>query len=82
MQKKNRLSRIVGLGSMATALGVPLAFADATSTATALSTGVTNYLDTLVDISLAFITNDSFVTAMIIAMFVFGVLYWLKRKVL
>lgn len=85
MNKKNSLfqsARIATLAGLMTASTLALSFADATSTATTLGTGISNFLDTMTSVSLVFLTNSTLITASVIAMFVFGVLYWIKRKVL
>lgn len=75
-------SRIAGIAGAVAIAGVPLAFADATSSAVALGTGVGTFMDTLTSVSLAFMTNSTLVTAMVIAALVFAVLYWIKNKFL
>lgn len=75
-------AKIAGIVSVTTASGIALASADATSSAVALGTGVGSFMDTLTSISLAFMTNTTLVTALVIAGLVFGVLYWIKGKFL
>lgn len=80
--QKSNVSRIGIVGGLALASGVTASFADATSSAAALGTGVGSFMDTLTSISLAFMTNTTLVTALVIAGLVFGVLYWIKSKFL
>jgi len=75
-------SRVAGIAGAVAIAGAPLAFADATSSAAALGTGVGTFMDTLTSVSLAFMTNSTLVTAMVIAALVFAVLYWIKNKFL
>lgn len=80
--KYTSLKRLGVVAGLATASGSTLAFADATSSATALGTGVGSFMDTLTSVSLAFMTNSTLITALVIAGLVFGVLYWIKSKFL
>lgn len=80
--KYTYLSRVGAIGSLSVVGGAALASADATSSAAALGTGVGSFMDTLTSVSLAFMTNSTLVTALVIAGLVFGVLYWVKSKFL
>lgn len=80
--KTSYAPKAIGMGAIVSVLGVSSAFADATSSAQALGTGVGTFMDTLTTISLAFMTNTTLVTALVIAGLVFGVLYWIKSKFL
>jgi len=80
MNKTNKFVRLASVIGVTSIMGIPLAFADATSTATTLGTASQSFLDTLVNVSLVFLLNNALITAGIIAMFVFGVLYWIKSK--
>lgn len=75
-------ARIAGIVSAVGVSSIALASADATSSAVALGSGVGSFMDTLTSVSLAFMTNSTLVTAMVIATLVFAVLYWIKRKFL
>jgi len=82
MTLRERVARISGLVGVVGISGVVAAHADATSSAAALGTGVGTFMDTVTSISLAFMTNTTLVTALVIAGLVFGVLYWIKSKFL
>jgi len=59
-----------------------MVFAGTAARSSALGTGVGSFMDTLTSVSLAFMTNSTLVTALVIAGLVFGVLYWVKSKFL
>jgi len=87
MTSKNRYSNIaltrgIGISAFAAPMVVSFCSADATTTATALGTGVSSFMDTLTSVSLAMLTNSTLVTAMVIASIIFAVLYWIKNKFL
>ena len=53
----------------------------ATTTAAALGTGIETLMGTLTTVSLDFMTQQTLITAVVIASFIFMFLYWLKRKI-
>ena len=59
-----------------------LASADATSSATALGTGLGSFMDVITSVSLAFLTNSTLVTGLVVMAMIFSVLYLIKRKFL
>lgn len=75
-------SRVAMVSGTLAVGSVAMASADATSSASQLGTGISSFMDTLTSISLAFMTNSTLVTALVIAGLVFGVLYWIKGKFL
>jgi len=52
----------------------------ATTTAYELGTAVQSFMGTLTDVSLDFMTQSALITGLVIAFFIFTVLYWLRGK--